>query len=181
MPGTRHVVLLRGVNLGKNKRIAMSDFRQLLESLGYKDVRTHIVSGNAIVSGGKGSTASMERRIESELDSKLGLDVTVLVRTSRELDAVVAANPFAKRATDPKMLHAIFLSADPEPSIVKAVDPKGSAPDRFAFGKRVIYVQLASGVAGSKLPNWEKLLGVRTTMRTWNVVNRLRDMAAGKA
>ncbi|HJR18235.1 MAG TPA: DUF1697 domain-containing protein [Actinomycetota bacterium] len=180
MAAKRHVVLLRGVNLGKSKRIAMSDFRELLESLGFQDVRTHIVSGNAIVSGGLGSTASMERRIEEALLSKLGLDVTVLVRSAKELDATIAANPFAKKRADPKAMRAVFLSVDPKPAAVKAIAPDGSA-DRFAFGKRVIYLHLADGVAGSKLPNWEKLLGVRTTMRTWNVVNRLRDMAAGDA
>ncbi|MGH2793553.1 MAG: DUF1697 domain-containing protein [Actinomycetota bacterium] len=181
MAAKRHVVLLRGVNLGKNKRIAMSDFRALLESLGYEDVRTHIVSGNAIVSGGQGPATGMERAIEQALDSKLGLDVTVIVRSAKELDDLVSANPFATKRADPKAMHAVFLSMDPKPAAVEAVDPAGSAPDRFAFGKRVIYLHLTDGVAGSKLPNWEKLLEVRTTMRTWNVVNRLRDMAAGEA
>ena len=175
----RWVVLLRGVNLGRNRRIAMADLRSLLESLGYKDVRTHIVSGNAIVTGGRGSAASMEKRIAKQLVADLGLDVTVFVRSLAELDALIAANPFAKKPAGTNALHALFLSEDPTPAAVKAIDPKAYAPDRFAFGKRVIYLSLTSGVAGSKLPNWEKALGVRTTMRTWNVITKLRDLAAG--
>lgn len=179
MPAEAWIVLLRGVNLGRNKRIAMADLRRLLESLGYKDVRTHIVSGNAIVTGGRGTPASMERRIAKQLVADLGLDVTVFVRSLGELDALIAANPFAKKPAGKNALHTVFLSEDPNPSAVKGIDPKDYAPDRFAFGDRVIYLSLASGVAGSTLPNWEKALGVRTTMRTWNVVIKLRDLAAG--
>lgn len=179
MPADAWIVLLRGVNLGRNKRIAMSDLRGLLESLGYKDVRTHIVSGNAIVTGGRGTAATMERQIAKQLVADLGLDVTVFVRSLREFEALIAANPFAKKPAAKNALHAVFLSADPKPSAVKALDTKAYEPDRFAFGKRVIYLSLTQGVAGSRLPDWEKALGVRTTMRTWNVVTKLRDLAAG--
>ncbi len=179
MAANTWVVLLRGVNLGRNKRIAMSDLRSLLESLGYKDVRTHIVSGNAIVKGGRGTAAAMEERIAKQLVADLGLDVTVFVRSLSELEAVIATNPFAKKPAGKNALHALFLSADPAPSAIKAINPTAYAPDRFAFGKRVIYLSLTQGVAGSKLPDWEKALGVRTTMRTWNVVTKLRDLAAG--
>ena len=179
MPAKRWIVLLRGVNLGRNKRIAMADLRSLLTSVGYKDVRTHIVSGNAIVTGGRGSAASMEKRIARRLVDDLGLDVTVFVRSLPELDALIAANPFARKPAGKNALHGVFLSEDPKPSAVKALDPKAYAPDRFAFGKRLIYLSLTSGVAGSTLPDWEKALGVRTTMRTWNVVTKLRDLAAG--
>jgi uncharacterized protein (DUF1697 family) len=165
------------VNLGPNKRIAMADFRQQLEALGYRDVRTHIVSGNAIVSGGRGTNAAREKKIAKRLLGELGLDVTVMVRSASELDAVVASNPFAKKTADPKLLHAIFLDKDPKPAAVKALDPNAFAPERFAFGDRVVYVFLPNGVAGSRFPNWEKTLGVRATMRTWNVVTKLREMA----
>ena len=179
MPADAWIVLLRGVNLGRNKRIAMSDLRSLLESLGYRDVRTHILSGTAIVTGARGTPASMEKRIAKQLVADLGLDVTVFVRSLGEVDALIAANPFAKKPAEKNALHAVFLSEDPKPAAVKAIDPKAYAPDRFAFGKRVIYLSLTNGVAGSTLPNWEKALGVRTTMRTWNVVTKLRDLAAG--
>jgi len=178
MPANTWIVLLRGVNLGRNKRIAMADFRHELEVLGYRDVRTHIVSGNAIVAGGRGASPARERKIAKQLRTKLGLDVTVMVRSAAELETLVDANPFTKKTADPKLLHAVFLDKDPKAAAVKAIDPRTFIPERFAFGDRVIYVLLPNGAAGSNLPNWEKALGVRATMRTWNVVTKLRELAA---
>lgn len=180
-PPSTWIVLLRGVNLGPNKRIAMADFRRELEALGYRDVRTHIVSGNAIASGGRGTNASRERAIAERLRTELALDVTVMVRSKAELDAVIAGNPFAKESAGPGKMHVVFLDRAPKPADVKRVDPKAHAPDRFAFGDRVIYVDLPNGVAGSKLPSWEKTLGVRATMRNWNVVTKLAELAAGSS
>ena len=177
MAANAWIVLLRGVNLGPNKRIAMADFRRELEALGYRNVRTHIVSGNAIVAGGRGTGAARERAIAKRLREELDLDVTVMVRTARELEAIVASNPFADSGTEPGRLHVLFLDKQPAAAAVKSLNPKAFAPDRFAFGDRVIYLQLPNGVAGSKLPNWEKVLGVRATMRNWNVTKKLRELA----
>jgi len=44
-----YVLLLRGINLGAKRRLAMADLRELLEGLGYDDVRTHLQSGNVVL------------------------------------------------------------------------------------------------------------------------------------
>src|SRR6478736_4542725 len=46
----KHVALLRGINVGKAKRIAMADLRKLCEGLGYEDVSTLLNSGNIVFS-----------------------------------------------------------------------------------------------------------------------------------
>ena len=89
---TRHAALLRGVNIGPHNRIAMADLRAVLVSLGYDDVQTVLASGNAVF-GASGRPATIERAIEDALATGLGLDVKVLVRTGRELDAVVMVKP----------------------------------------------------------------------------------------
>src|SRR5204863_1567267 len=43
-----HVALLRGINVGTAKRVAMADLRQLMTGLGYSDVRTLLNSGNVV-------------------------------------------------------------------------------------------------------------------------------------
>ena len=42
----RCVALLRGIDVGRAKRLAMADQRVLLESLAYRNVRTLLNSGN---------------------------------------------------------------------------------------------------------------------------------------
>jgi uncharacterized protein (DUF1697 family) len=171
------VALLRGINVGRNKRVAMSDVRALLDALGYGDVRTHLQSGNAIFTTGRTAASKLEQQIFARIKADLGIDVSVLVRSSAELAAVVAANPFVAQRIPTNQLHAVFLSGVPQSSKVASVDHDAVAPDKFAFGDRVIYVQLPGGVMASRLPDWERLLGLRATQRNWNTVTRLHDLA----
>ncbi|MGH9199011.1 MAG: DUF1697 domain-containing protein, partial [Acidimicrobiia bacterium] len=150
-----------------------------LESLGYAEVRTVIVSGNAVFSAKRKAAAALETQIERAIESKLGLDVKVLVRSAAELDAVVRQNPFLKRKVDPKQLHASFLWKNPSKETLEAVNPKDFLPDEFEVRDRVIYIRAPNGVAGSKMPNWDKFLGMPTTQRNWNTVTRLHDLTRG--
>lgn len=159
---TTWVALLRGINVGRNKRIAMSDLRDLLISLGYADVRTHLQSGNAIFSA-RPKPDKIEQEISSGIRKVFGMDVAVLLRSAAELAAVVAANPFITRGVNTCELHATFLAAQPAAAKIAAVDRAASAPDEFAVGERVIYLRLHNGVMGSRLPNWDRVLALPTT------------------
>ena len=171
------VALIRGINVGRAKRIAMADLRAVLEALGCADVRTQGQSGNAIFSSRHAKGEPIEAEIAMAIKREFGMDVAVLARTATELDAVVAANPFVARGVPARELHVAFLSASPAAAKSRSVDHDAYAPDEFAFGKRVVYVRLPNGVMGSKLPDWERALGVRVTMRNWNTTTKLNDLA----
>jgi uncharacterized protein (DUF1697 family) len=173
---TTRIALLRGINVGRNRRIAMADLRMMLESLGYDDVRTHLQSGNAIFVSGAGKDAALEQQISAAIKATFGMDVAVMVRTAAEIASVVDSNPFAVRGADTGELHATFLAAAPSAAKIAAVDRAACAPDEFSVGERVIYVRLPNGVMGSRLPDWDKTLGIRTTTRNWNTTTRLREM-----
>ena len=173
------VALLRGINVGSAKRVAMADLRALLSSLGYEDVRTHLQSGNAVFRARRATTLGLEKTVSDRIKADLGLDVRVLARSAEELDAVVGANPFAGGPGDPKELHVAFLSSWPQAAKVKAIDPDQLLPDELAFGDRVVYLRLPKGVMGSTVPDWGRALGVTVTQRNWNTVTRLHEMAAG--
>jgi uncharacterized protein (DUF1697 family) len=175
---TTWVALLRGINLGRAKRIAMADLRSLLGELGFDAVRTHLQSGNAVFASAAGDPGELEDVIAAAVATRFGFDVKVLVRTAPQLAAVVDGNPFAAEGADPKQLHVAFLSAEPPAGAVAELDHGAYAPDEFRFGDRAIYLRLANGVMGSRLPDWERTLGVDATMRNWNTVTRLRDLAA---
>jgi uncharacterized protein (DUF1697 family) len=44
----RYVALLRGINVGGNKRVSMTRLREMLQGLGYTGVTTLLQSGNAV-------------------------------------------------------------------------------------------------------------------------------------
>lgn len=176
---TTTVALLRGVNVGRNKRIAMADLRALLADLGYTDVRTLLQSGNAVVSlAGKGS-GRVAQEIEAGIAQRFKLEVKVVVRTRDELAAVIAANPFGDGESQGSRLLVMFLSATPDPGRIVDVEPPADQLDRFCAREREIYLWCPNGVLGSKLPGVfsEARLGVTTTTRNWNTVTKLLALA----
>ena len=120
--------LLRGINVGANKRIAMADLRELLAGLGFADVRTLLQSGNAVFTTRAARPERLAERIEKTIDDQFGLDVRCLGRSSDELRATIEGNPLGDVATDGSKLMALFLSAAPDPKLVKAHDPRSLAP-----------------------------------------------------
>ena len=174
---TTWIALFRAVNLGPTNRLPMSDLRAILEALGYESVRTHLQSGNALFATTGATAKDLERVIRARVEREAGLTVPVLVRSTKELDAVVAANPFVRRRTPPKQLHVAFLSAPAPRARVTALDPASYAPDELEIGKKVLYLRLPNGVQGKKLPDVDKALGVSSTLRTWRTVTRLAELA----
>lgn len=65
--GGRHVALIRGINVGRAKRVAMADLRALVEDLGYGDVRTLLNSGNVVFTSARRPPAKAAARIEEGL------------------------------------------------------------------------------------------------------------------
>ena len=169
---TRFAVLLRGINVGTAKRLAMADLRELLGELGFTDVRTHLNSGNATVSGPDGEHVP---RIEEALRERFGFEVRTLVLTADELHAIVDGNPFAEIATNGSRMMAHVLSAAPDPALLAEHDVVALDPERAAIGPRVLYQWCPDGLLAAPplAPFAEKHLGVTVTARNWNTVTKL--------
>jgi len=174
----RQVVLLRGINLGSSRRIAMADLRELLTAAGHEDVRTHLQSGNVVLSS-EHAPAALERMIAEQILARLGMEVPVLVRTRDELADVVRRNPLGAVANDPKRLQVSFLSAEPAPAVVRELESVDIAPEQIAVSGREIYVWHANGIQKSPAAALisDRRLGVTATARNWNTVTRLLELA----
>jgi uncharacterized protein (DUF1697 family) len=172
----RHVALLRGINVGRNKRIAMADLRALLTGLGYTDVRTHLNSGNAVLTGDDGATpAEHAERIETAITAELGLDVRCVVLSGDELRAIVDGHPFPNVATNGSRMMAHILATAPDPALLAEHDPVGLDPDNARLDGRVIYQWCPDGVLAAPPVGGfaEKHLHVAVTARNWNTVTKL--------
>jgi len=89
----RYVVLLRGVMpYGKNK-VPMAQLREVLTKAGYKNVRTYIQSGNAVVDTHL-NTIEVEKDMHDLIKKHIGADLVVVVRTGKQLQTVIDENPF---------------------------------------------------------------------------------------
>ena len=174
----RQVLLLRGINLGSTRRVPMADLRELLSGAGYGDVRTYVQSGNVVLSS-DAPPPELEREAARLISERFGFEVPVIVRTRDELAEVVAGNPLADVATDPKRYQVSFLSAEIDAEIVAALQALVAEPERLVVIGREAYAWHPEGVARSKL--WNKLagkgLGVSATARNWTTVTTLLGMA----
>ena len=174
----RQIVLLRGINVGRNKRVRMDALRKLLTDLGYEDVRTHLQSGNVALTSSK-SAKRLESELEKQLAAKLGLDIQVLVRTRNQLADVIKRNPLGKVADNPSRYMVSFLSAKPTAKVVRELTKVDVAPEQFVISGREIYAWYPNGFQRAKLGKVlsEQRLGVTATARNWNTVTKLLELA----
>ena len=174
----RFVALLRGVNVGGAKRVPMAQLRALLSGLGYSDVSTLLNSGNAVFSAARGTPAGHATAIAAVIGARLKLEVPVIVRTARELSAVVAENPIRVKEEHHSRLLVTFTQDTKSLGQWAAIGPEVVAPDEFAVGKTAAYLLCANGILESK--TWALLLkqaGGSTTTRNWATVLRLAALA----
>lgn len=143
---TVYVGLLRAVNVGGTGKLAMAELKAMCETLGFKNVRTYIASGNVLFES-SAAEARVKSLLEARLNKHAGKPVGVVVRTARELAAVLKANPFPKAA--PNRTVAIFLDEAPPADALKQAT--GRADEEMKLGAREIYVHYGDGMANSKL------------------------------
>lgn len=134
------VAMIRGINVAGHNKVRMSDLRALVAGLGYRDVTTYIQSGNVVLTCEEGSDAQVARSIAGRMAEELGMDVSVVVRSSRELAQVVDSNPYVREGADDSDLHVTFLADVPEPELVAGIDPARGAPHTFRVFERDIYL-----------------------------------------
>ena len=171
------IALIRGINVGKAKRVAMADLRALVEGLGYRDVRTLLNSGNVVFSVPGASRADAAPRIEQALAKKLGVTARVTVLTAAELAAAVKGNPLLKVAQDPSRLLVTVLAKPADRARLDALVKEDWAPDVLAVGKRVAYLWCASGILESRLNiAVSRTLGDGATSRNWATLLKLKAL-----
>ena len=175
-----YISLLRGVNVGGQRKIRMKDLADAYESLGFKNVRTYLQSGNAIFGFALNDAGKLSSIIEAGIRQKFGFPVKVLIRNVNELQLMIKSNPFLKRkGIDAEKLHVTFLSADPGKEPALKLDAGASGTDEFRLSGKEIYLFCPNGYGRTKLSNnfFEKRLGVTATTRNWNTVQTLLEIA----
>jgi uncharacterized protein (DUF1697 family) len=177
MAGRTFVALFSGINVGGNRMVAMADLRSMLEELGFERVSTYLQSGNAVFRGGRG-LAGRSAAIEQEFSRRFGFVSRVMVHDTAWLKRVVAENPYAEAAGDPKKLHAYALERSPDPGEVARLAGKNSGSERFHVSDDVLYLFTPDGYGRSKLAAaLPKTLGIACTARNWRTVLKLLSMA----
>ncbi len=177
-----YIALLRAINVGGQKLIKMEVLRRIFESLGLKDVRTYIQSGNIIFASTSTNSTALTRKIEKKLKEVTGHEVTVILRKFSEIEVLVKQNPFRKiKPGSDGVLFVVFLSAMPttKPKLPLVSKPENlevlTIKDGAAF---VVSRRKKNGLFGYPNNFVEKQLGVSGTTRNWSTVNKIVGFAA---
>jgi uncharacterized protein (DUF1697 family) len=173
----RHVALLRGINVGRAKRVAMADLRALVADLGYRDVATLLNSGNVVFTVPATVRGDAATRIERALASRLGVSARVMVLNAAELAAAVRRNPLGRVADDPSRLLVAVLAKAADRAQLKPLARQDWTPEALAIGARVAYLWCAQGIIKSRLfVAVSRAVGDAVTTRNWATMTKLHAL-----
>ena len=176
-----HVALLRGINVGKAKRIAMADLRELCTSLGYTDVKTLLNSGNVVFSAPRADPKAASR-IEKAIEARHGFTSRVVVLTASDLDAIIAENPFREAESNRSLFQVTMLNDGVDRAKVAALAKQDWGAERIGLGSHATYSWCPNGILESKsFAAVAKVLGERGTSRNWATMLKLQAMMQGKS
>ncbi len=176
----RRIALLRGINVGTAKRVAMANLRKLFEELGYRDVRTLLNSGNVVFTLVEKSAADDAARIEKAIADRLGVPTRVTLMRGRELAEAVHANPFGAIADNPSRVLLLVLRDAKALAHLKPLLKQSWTPEALALGKRVAYLWCANGIAVSPLgAAVNRIVGDAGTARNLATMTKLLAQVEG--
>lgn len=171
------VALLRGINVGRNRRIRMADLRSALEAAGFGRVRTVLQSGNVVLDAPGASAAEVSRRVHDAVLTASGFDVAVLVRTGHQLAGVVSRSPMPAPPDGSRFFVA--FPDRPAATVERPPLPVGSEEQWWPEGQE-IYVWCPGGLLESPLMSaFAGRHAVHATVRNWNTVTALARLLRG--
>jgi uncharacterized protein (DUF1697 family) len=181
---TSALALLRGINVGGNRKVPMAELRGCVEAAGHSRVATLLNSGNVVLTLRDGADgqgvdvhASLAAEVTDGLRARLGLDVDVVVRTRAEIDAVIAANPFPEAARDDPAHLVVMFYATPV-RVAPSFDTAAYGRERVVWAGCDAYLHYPDDIGHSKLTPavLTRAAGQAGTGRNWRTVLALRDL-----
>ena len=172
------IALIRGINVGVGKRIAMADLRDLVADLGHTDVRTLLNSGNVVFKSKRPDVAKISSAIEAAIAANCGFSANAMVITARELGCIIEENPLLHQAKEPSKHLVAFPRHAKYLGPLRAMLKQPWKPDALAITQRAAYLWCATGILESKMNlAFSREAGATVTTRNWATVLKLQAAA----
>ncbi len=172
------VALLRGINVGGTRKVAMAELRALCEGLGWRDVRSYIQSGNVVFQA-KGTTKALAAELESAIEDHFDFPVPVIVRKGNEWLRYAAKSPFPEAKTErANLLHLALAANKTTKAVLPQLEPYCKAGERLAIANGALWTDYLKGVARSKVTPavLDRVLGAPVTARNWKTVQAIATL-----
>jgi len=173
----RQIALIRGINVGRAKRVAMAELRAALTDRGFENVRTLLNSGNVVFDATRGARSNADT-VEQVIEERFGFSARVLGLGAGELAAVVDENPLTKVADDPSRLFVVFSFDRRALAKLERLLERDWSPERLAVGSRAAYFWSPEGILESEANQQiTRVLGDGATIRNWRTTLKLHELA----
>lgn len=174
----RYVALLRGINVGGRHPIRMAALKACFEAQGLQDVATYIQSGNVVFTATI-RPAEIVRRLEAALVTAFDCRTSVMLRSRKELEAVVVRAPKGFGAAPAKYRYDVIFLNPPltaEAALAKVATRPGV--DQARAGAGVLYFsRLIAKASQSQLSRIVSLPIYKSmTIRNWRTTTTLLQM-----
>lgn len=171
----KYVALLRGINVGGNSIIRMSDLKLVVEQAGFTDVSTFIQSGNVIFDSGITARSRIRQILEEALLKRFGQEIRVVVRSLPEFRAVVTHVPAEWNRSGNLRCYLAFVREPVTPADVLKEISVNAAVDAVSEGPGVLY--MSTKLSGLTKSGFTKLVGTKVykdiTIRNISTVRKI--------
>lgn len=131
----KYVALLRGINVGGNRKVEMKKLKSLFESFGYINVSTYINSGNVIFES-EDEPKTILKKVNSGFETYFGFEIPTLIKTQKEMKNISDAIPQNWQNDSVQRTDVAYLF--PEIDSIKIID-------ELPFKKEFIEVHYVKG------------------------------------
>jgi uncharacterized protein (DUF1697 family) len=176
---TKHVAFLRAINVGTTNRITMVKLSALIESAGCSNVSSYLQSGNMIFEG-VGKSDEIVSRIEAELVAAGLKKADVILRTTRELSALIKQDPFASYDAKTHKFSVSFLKVAPVATPMERLAKDGVEVCLLDDRTLCLAVPHYAALSGGASTVIDKTWGTPSTTRWWNVVEAVTERACSR-
>lgn len=176
---TTYIALLRGINVSGHRLIKMAELKRMCEGMGLKRVQTYIQSGNILFES-EAEEPALAAALEAEIMRVFGFEVPVIIRSAAEWEVIVASCPFPE-LREGESIYVSLLPEEPPAEGVERLRAYEGPLDEFRVQGRELYFLHRQPVHQSKLANSVGKLGVPSTSRNWQTMNKLLALARAMA
>lgn len=176
-----YVALLRGINVSGQKKVRMTDLKNLFEKIGHSNVLTYIQSGNVIFNNKEQNSDLLEKQIEDAIFGTYGFQVHVIVKQNRALQSIVDQNPYTdKKDLEENKVYFIVLKKKPSIELVTALEAMHFDGEQFLITDLCVYLKCINGMGKAKCGTnfFEKKLEVNCTARNHRTMSKILSLAS---
>ena len=175
----KYIAFLRGINVGGKNKIKMETLCEVCSNtLGFKNVKTYINSGNVIFETAKTSDQKLAAKIEKAIEKEFGLQIKTMVRSISEIEDIIKNNPFDGQFENDKDLHVFFLDEELPAEKSELLLSNNNENEMFDVQNREIFylshISFSDSLMGKDYIG--KKLKVSATARNWRTVNKVLEL-----